>query len=95
MKPAECCCLKVNRFLLGWRILPISQRSRFSFICINFAIVLFLMTDLPPSESNEGLKVTLNSPTNTTLLSLISSKVSRMFIRSFNVCSHPDSVLAL
>ena len=93
-KPVEWCCLKVNRFLLRLRILQTSQRSRFSVICINFLLVLFLMTGLSPSESREGLKFTLKSPPNTALLHRISSKVSGMFIRSFNVCSCSDPVLA-
>ena len=46
---------KVNSFLLGLRILQISQRSRFFVICINFAILFFLMADLLPSKSREGL----------------------------------------
>ena len=51
IKPGDCCFLKVNRFLLGLRILQISQRSRFSVTWINFDIAFLLMTDLPPSES--------------------------------------------
>ena len=68
IKPVEWCCLKVNRFLLGLQILQISQRSRFSVISINFAVVFFLMTDLPPSWSREGYKITLKSPPNTTFV---------------------------
>ena len=57
MKPAEWCCLKVKRSLLGLRSLQIAQMSRFSVICINFAIVFFLMTDLDIQSLGRGLKL--------------------------------------
>ena len=54
--------------VLSESILRISQRSRYSVIYINNAIVLFLMTGFPPSRSQEEFKITLKSPPNTTLL---------------------------
>ena len=59
---------KSKSFFLGLRVLQVSQRSRFSVICINFAIAFFVMTGLPPCESREGFKITLKSPPNTTFL---------------------------
>ena len=64
MNPEQCCCLKVNLFILGFLILKILHQLKVSIISINFATDFCLKDRFPPQHSKFVLKKTLKSSTS-------------------------------
>ena len=62
MKPKQCCCLKVNLFILGFLILQIPHKLKDCIISINFATDFFERRDCFHNTLNLYLKNTLQSP---------------------------------
>ena len=95
MKPEQCCCLKVNLFVLGFLILQIPHKLKVSIISISFATDFCLKDGLPLQHYKFVLKNTLKSPASKMFVFLFISIVFIIVKSVFKTSTCSFSVLGL